>query len=248
MRKFSLLSLSEIGKDHDAAVDEEDADRDVLREDSLGERNVLRVCAVFAVCPLEFRHGDAVALRRRGKQPDLGGAGVEHLVALEIVARAEQQRQQELGGRQPLFDLRIGGRVAQLLEAGIHLLADVPELLGQLRRGDRLEQVADDVVADCLLRIAEVVIAAEKDNLRRRADLAHTACQLDTGHQRHPDIGDEQIRLVLLDGLQRLHAVFGVGHDAKAEPLPVDPLQDRLPQLDLIVREYDCVHTPSSDS
>lgn len=205
-----------------------------------------RCSSVLPVRAPEFRHGDAEALRRRGKQPDLGGAGIEHLIALEIIAGAEQERQQKFGLRQPLFRLRIGARMAQLLQARIHFGADVPQLLGQLGSGDRLEQIADDIIADRLLRIAEIVIPAEEDDLRRGADLAHPARQLDAGHQRHPDVGDEQIRLVLLDRLQRFHAVFGVCHDGKAEPLPVDPLQDRLPQFDLIVRKYDCVHTMPS--
>ena len=37
-----------------------------------------------------------------------------------------------------------------------------------------------------------------------------------------------------------------IGNHGKAEPLPVDPLQDCLPQFDLIVRKYDCVHTMPS--
>lgn len=132
------------------------------------------------------------------------------------------------------------------LQTRIHFGTDVPQLLRQLGSGDRLQQIADDIIADRLLRIAEIIVPAEEDDLRRGADLAHPARQLDAGHQRHPDVGDEQIRLVLLDRLQRFHAVFGVCHDGKAEPLPVDPLQDRLPQFDLIVRKYDCVHTMPS--
>lgn len=72
-------------------------------------RAVVRFCPS---APPEFRHGDAEALRRGLEQPDLGGAGIEHLIALEIIAGAEQERQQKFGLRQPLFRLRIGARMA----------------------------------------------------------------------------------------------------------------------------------------
>lgn len=196
--------------------------------------------------PLNF----ATATQKRfggvSEQPDLGGTGIEHLVALKIIAGAEQERQQKFGFRQPLFRLWVGARMAQLLQTRIHFGTDVPQLLRQLGSGDRLQQIADDIIADRLLRIAEIIVPAEENDLRRGADLAHPARQLNAGHQGHPNIGDEQIRLVLLDRLQRFHAIFGVCHDGKAEPRPVDPLQDRLPQFDLIVRKYDCVHTMPS--
>ena len=136
--------------------------------------------------------------------------------------------------------------MAQFLEACIHLFTDVEQFLGQFCSGDGLEQIADDIVVDGFLRVAEVVIAAEENNLRRGADLAHPPRQLQPGHQRHADVGDEQIRLVLLHRLQRFHAVFGVCHDGKAKPRPVNPRKDCLPQLDLVIRKYDCVHTMPS--
>ena len=136
--------------------------------------------------------------------------------------------------------------MAQFLEACIHLFTDVEQFLGQLGSGDRLEQIADDIIADRLLRIAEIVIAAEENDLRRGTDLAHPPRQLQPGHQRHADVGDEQIRLVLLHRLQCFHTVLGVRHNGKAQPRPVNPRKDCLPQLDLVIRKYDCVHTMPS--
>ena len=135
------------------------------------------------------------------------------------------------------------GRVgpAQPGIAGVDLLVDGLQLGGQAVHRQRLEHVADDVVLDGLLGILEIVEAAQKGNVHRRADLAHLPRQLDARDERHTDVGQQQVRLKPLDKLERIQPVAGIAHKVEAERLPGDHCADGLAQLVLIVSHDDGV-------
>ena len=116
-----------------------------------------------------------------------------------------------------------------------YLPADDPQLLAQPLHGQGLEHIADDVVLDGLLGILKVVIAAEEGDIGGRPHLPHLPGQLDAGDKGHPDIGEQQVRLVLLHQLQCVQPVAGAPRQTEAQLLPRYHGAHRLSQLVLVV-------------
>ena len=109
------------------------------------------------------------------------------------------------------------------------------QLRPQSLHGQGLEHIADDVVLDGLLGIFKVVIAAEEGDVGGRAHLPHLPGQLDARDEGHPDVGEQQIGLVLLHQLQGVQAVAGAPGQTEAQLLPGDHGAHRLPELILVV-------------
>lgn len=127
----------------------------------------------------------------------------------------------------------------QLPEPLVHLPADVKQRRRQLVRRDRLEQIADDVVVDCLARVLEAVIAAENDNLRCGAHLPHPPRKFQTRDHRHPDIGQNQVRLKRFNQIQSLHTVFRFAHNLKPRVCPTHALNNCLSLILLVIHYKD---------
>ena len=102
-----------------------------------------------------------------------------------------------------------GGGLAEHGELGIDLLADDAQLSPQALQRQGLEHVADDVVLNGLLGIFKIIVAAEKGDVGGRAYLSHMAGQLNARDKRHADIGEQQIRLILLHQLEGIQSVAG---------------------------------------
>ena len=92
---------------------------------------------------------------------------------------------------------------------GVNFLADDAQLSPQALQGQGLEHVADDVVLNSLFGVLKVIIAAEKGDVGGRAYLSHMAGQLNARDKRHADIGEQQIRLILLHQLEGIQSVAG---------------------------------------
>ncbi len=86
-------------------------------------------------------------------------------------------------------------------------------------------------------RILEIIVSAEKRDVGGRAHLAHLPGQLNARNERHPDIRQKQIRLILLHQLQGVQPVARACHQPEAVILPRDHGAHTLPQLVLIIRD-----------
>ena len=98
-----------------------------------------------------------------------------------------------------------------------------------------LEHIADDVVLDRLFGVLKIIVAAQKGDVHRRANLTHLPRQLNAGDKGHTDIGQQQVRLQPLDQLQRVQPVAGAAHQVEAQRFPRDHRTDGLAQLVLVV-------------
>ena len=109
----------------------------------------------------------------------------------------------------------------------IDLLLNLNQILRQISHGNGFQHIADNIVLDRLLGVGKIVETAQKRNLRGRADFPHLSGQLHAGNKRHPDIGKQQIRLLLADHLKGLHPVLRLAHYLKSYLLPVNPADNR---------------------
>ena len=71
----------------------------------------------------------------------------------------------------------------------------------ELRHADRLEQVRNDLILDARLCVFKVVIAAQKCDLKQRLYRLCLPRQRCPGDEGHPDVGQKEVRLKLLDEL-----------------------------------------------
>ena len=126
-------------------------------------------------------------------------------------------------------------RGEQLPQTFVHFPVDLKERLGHFVGRNGLEQIADDVVIDRGARVFEAVVAAENDDLRCRTHFAHAPGKLKSGDHRHPDVGQNQVWLQLVNQIQRFHTVFRFPHNLKACLAPAHPFDDRLPQFLFII-------------
>ena len=117
----------------------------------------------------------------------------------------------------------------------VDLLPDIAQLRPQPLHGQGLEHVADDIVLDGLLGVLKIVIAAEKGNIGGRPNLPHLPGKLYSGDEGHPDVGQQQVRPVLLHQLEGIQPIAGASQQTKPMILPGDHGAYRLPELVLIV-------------
>ena len=102
-------------------------------------------------------------------------------------------------------------------------------------------EIPDDVGLYGLLGVLEVVMPAQEGDVRGRAHLAHLPGQLDARDEGHAYVRQQQIRLQLFDQLEGVQPVAGVSNKAEAQLLPGYHGADGLPELVLVVRDYDGV-------
>ncbi len=65
-------------------------------------------------------------------------------------------------------------------------------------------------------------------------------------HQRHADVGNDQIRLLLLAKAQGVQTIFSLPHHGKAVFLKGNDLQQSLANVAFIVRQQQPVHDSAS--
>ena len=169
------------------------------------------------------------------QQPHLSGIGLQLGLRLRL-GIAVQHQGHHLGGAHLLLAPHRAGLAEQGV-LGIDLLADGAQLLSQALDGQGLEHVADDVVLDGLLGVSEVIVAAQEGDVGGRAHLPHLPGQLDARDKGHPDVGEQQIRLVFFHQLEGVQPIAGTARQTEAQLLPWNHGADCLPQLVLVVRD-----------
>ena len=100
--------------------------------------------------------------------------------------------------------------------------------------GDGLEQILIDVQLNGLLRIFKVVISGQDDDPGVRKLAVHQAAQGETVHERHFDVGDENIRTDSAHHGQGDFTVRGFSGEHKAVLFPRNHIPDSLPDDALI--------------
>ena len=118
----------------------------------------------------------------------------------------------------------------------LDLLTDLLECPDQLCTRDRLHQIIRDSDVDCLFCILELVIPAQEYDLGLRQLVLHETAQLQSIHERHLNVRDQNIRSRLLDDRIGELPVARVTDKFKAFTLPVDVVLYALPHNDLIFR------------
>ena len=110
--------------------------------------------------------------------------------------------------------------------------------------GDGLEQILIDVQLDGLLCVLKIVISGQDDDPRVRKFAVHQAAQGETVHERHFDVGDENIRTDSAHHGQGDFSVGGFPGEDKAVLLPGDHVADALPDDALIFhnKHFDRFH------
>ncbi|MMZ63064.1 hypothetical protein D1872_253000 [compost metagenome] len=89
---------------------------------------------------------------------------------------------------------------------------------------NRLQQVVLDAQRHAFFQIGEFVIPAEHDDFQIRLEFTRRANQIQTGHLRHRNIGNENVGRLLAERLQRVAAVLGVSYDLHPQPGPIDDI------------------------
>jgi len=139
--------------------------------------------------------------------------------------------------------------ICQAGQPGDDLLMDLLQLRRQLRHADGLEQIGDDPVLNAGLCVFKIVIPAQKRRLEQRLHSLRLPGERRAGDERHPNIGQQKIRLKLLYQLQGVQPVARPAHQPEPQRLPVDQLAHRLQKLRLVVghqnRQF-LVHAPAS--
>ena len=90
--------------------------------------------------------------------------------------------------------------------------------------GERLKQVMDGGQPDCLACHLKIRIRTDNHTLYIREILPQTIHQLDSGHIRHPDIGNNRIRADTGGFCDGLTATLAACHDRKSFLFPVNNL------------------------
>ncbi|MNJ63646.1 hypothetical protein D3C77_595620 [compost metagenome] len=117
----------------------------------------------------------------------------------------------------------------------IDLSADTPQQAGQIRRADRLQAVFFDPDAEGAPGVLEFAVSAQNDDFDIRHTLADESAQLQAVHERHLNVGDQNVRMKLLDQRQRDLAVRGIAAVEEAFLLPMDAVPDRLPDQNFVI-------------
>ena len=108
-----------------------------------------------------------------------------------------------------------------------------------------LQQIIRGLQAYGLLRIAEVTVGCEENDLYIQLFFAKCPYELDAVHLRHADIRDDQQRMQCARQCEGLLSVFGLSDDLAADTFPVGPLNDALTdELFVIDDEYRYHVTP----
>ncbi|MNI77601.1 hypothetical protein D3C73_1339060 [compost metagenome] len=105
----------------------------------------------------------------------------------------------------------------------------------QLAAVERLQQIIGSAVDNRRLHVIEILIAADHNGLRMRVMCMEPFQQLRTVHQRHPHIGEYNLRMLLLHNLHRFLAVGRLVDAGNLMLLPRHKIADRLPHMLLII-------------
>ena len=116
--------------------------------------------------------------------------------------------------------------------------------LDHVGAGDGLEQILIDVQLDGLLRVLKIVISGQDDDPRVRKFAVHQAAQGEPVHERHFDVGDENIRTDSAHHGQGDFSVGGFPGEDKAVLFPRNHIPDSLPDDALIFhnKHFDRFH------
>ena len=118
----------------------------------------------------------------------------------------------------------------------------------QILHGDGFQKILEHAQLDGFLGIFELVVAAEDDDLGRGHAVSDDLAELQTIHERHPDIGDQDVGSDRLQERQGHLAVGGFTAELKAVGLPVHIVADTLTGHDLVLDEEDFVQHGGSSS
>ena len=165
-----------------------------------------------------YHHDIVGAVIQITQQAALSGVGLGPRFAVRLGVIVQHQRHQHRGLE--IQSAGIGGGLPEHSKLSVDLLPDILQLLAQSFHGQGFEHIADNVILDCLLGVFKIVIAAEKRNVRGRADLAHLPGKLNTRDERHPNIGEQQVGLAFLHHLQGIQPVAGAAHQSETVVLP----------------------------
>ena len=121
--------------------------------------------------------------------------------------------------------------------ARLFLGADDPEHPDDVLGADRLQAIVLDSDADRLPGVFEFIMAAQDDDFDARLHFADDRAQLQTVHERHADVRDQNVRLQFLDERQRQLAVGRIPAIHKPFLLPIDAVPHVLANDNLIIHQ-----------
>lgn len=106
----------------------------------------------------------------------------------------------------------------------------------------RFCNVVADAVLDRLLRVGKIRKGGQQNDLDLPLCAADPPRKLQPVHDRHFDVGDDNVRLIVEHGLLCLQTVFGSADDLTAELCPVNQCAKALAHQRLVVRDQNFVH------
>ena len=124
-----------------------------------------------------------------------------------------------------------------LAAVGVNVFQRTLDGLLQFLHFQRLEQIILHTQRNGLAGVFELVIRAQHDAVRIRAELTDMADQRKPVHCRHADIRHDERNRLLLGQHERLFAVSGCQHRPDAKLLPGDAALQRFQHARFIVRK-----------
>lgn len=132
--------------------------------------------------------------------------------------------------------------VAALRHFFIQLFARVGQRADEFGRGDGLEQIAQAVERHGLPREFKIVVSAEDDKPRRGQRLARLFQHRQPVHQRHADIGNDQVGLFFFAELQGFQPVGGLPDYGETVFFEVHHFHQTFADVALVVCQQELIH------
>ena len=157
------------------------------------------------------------------------GFDQRHALKLELVALCAGAKLFHIAPAQS-FRIQPG---AHALEHRLHAAA-----------GQGLEQIVHHMQLHGLLRVAEIVVSADDDELHRRVYLPQTADQFQPVDVGHADVGHHHVGQQLVRHFQRFQAARRAAAERKALCVPIDHPGDALAHIGFVVYQQNAIHAP----
>jgi len=118
----------------------------------------------------------------------------------------------------------------------------------QILNRDGLEEILEDPQLDGALSVLELVVAAKDDDPGRGQALSDDLAELQTIHERHPDVRNQDVGPDRLEERQGDLAIRGFAAEFEAAGLPVHGIPNPFADGDLVLDEENLVRHGCSPS
>ncbi|MNC16153.1 hypothetical protein D3C75_640010 [compost metagenome] len=122
------------------------------------------------------------------------------------------------------------------------LLHGIVQRSPELLQIDRLEQIIFDAECHAFLKIAKFIIPAEDNHLHPRLQLADSTDQIQPVHERHGDVGNQNIRAERGHSFQGFLPILGPADNLHAHSCPIDDIIQTLDDKRLIIHNEYLIH------